>query len=152
MRYDGKRWIDDIEGLGARASAKVLSDALVRYAVNVDTEGKYLKAVAALCNIRNRNNMLQESKDIYFFCNEQLDVNDYLLNVQNGTLDLSGNEPVFLSHSPDMLLSKICNAEYDPAADCREWKKFLLEIMQDDKEKILYLQKIAGLSLTGNTE
>ena len=152
MRYDGKRWIDDIEGLSARASAKVLSDALVRYAVNVDTEGKYLKAVAALCNIRNRNNMLQDSKDVYFFSNEQLDVNDYLLNVQNGTLDLSGNEPVFLNHSPDMLLSKICNAEYDPAADCREWKKFLMEIMQDDKEKILYLQKIAGLSLTGNTE
>jgi hypothetical protein len=33
MRYDGKRWIDDIEGLSVRASAKVLSDALVRYAV-----------------------------------------------------------------------------------------------------------------------
>lgn len=130
MRYDGKRWIDDIEGLSARASAKVLSDALVRYAVSVDTEGKYLKAVAALCNIRNRNNMLQDSKDVYFFCNEQLDVNDYLLNVQNGTLDLSGNEPVFLNHNPDMLLSKICNAEYDLAADCREWKKFLMEIMQ----------------------
>ena len=96
--------------------------------------------------------MLQDSKDVYFFSNEQLDVNDYLLNVQNGTLDLSGNEPVFLSHSPDMLLSKICNAEYDPAADCREWKKFLMEIMQGDKEKISYLQKIAGLSLTGCTQ
>lgn len=152
MRYDGKRWVDDIEGLSARASAKILSDVLIRYAVGIDTEGKYLKAVATLCNIRNRNNMLQDSKDVYFFSNEQLDVNDYLLNVQNGTLDLSGNEPVFLNHSPDMLLSKICNAEYDPAADCREWKKFLLEIMQDDKEKISYLQKIAGLSLTGCTQ
>ncbi|EOS20392.1 hypothetical protein C804_06332 [Lachnospiraceae bacterium A4] len=152
MRYDGKRWIDDIEGVSARASAKALSDALVRYAVNVDTEGKYLKAVAALCNIRNRNNMLQDSKDVYFFSNEQLDVNDYFLNLQNGTLDLSGDKPVFLSHSPDMLLSKICSAEYNPAADCREWKKFLLEIMQGDTEKTLYLQKIAGLSLTGNTE
>lgn len=152
MRYDGKRWIDDIEGVSARASAKALSDALVRYAVNVDTEGKYLKAVAALCNIRNRNNMLQDSKDVYFFSNEQLDVNDYLLNLQNGTLDLSGDKPVFLSHSPDMLLSKICSAEYNPAADCREWKKFLLKIMQGDTEKTLYLQKIAGLSLTGNTE
>ena len=58
---------------------------------------------------RNRNNMLQDSKDVYFFSNEQLDKNDYLLNVQNGTLDLSENEPVFLSHNPDMLLSKICN-------------------------------------------
>lgn len=119
MKYDGKRWVDDIEGLSARASAKLLSDSLVRYAVSVDTDGKYLKAVAPLCNIRNRNNMLQDSKDVYFFSNEQLDKNDYLLNVQNGTLDLSGNEPVFLSHNPDMLLSKICNAEYDPAVDCR---------------------------------
>ena len=152
MRYDGKRWVDDIEGLSARASAKALSDALVRYAVNVDTEGKYLKAVAALCNIRNRNNMLQDSKDVYFFDNEQLDTNDYFLNVQNGTLDLTEDKPKFVEHSPDMLLSKICNAEYNPAADCKEWKKFLSEIMQDDKEKILYLQKIAGLSLTGNTE
>ncbi len=152
MRYDGKRWIDDIEGLSARASAKALSDALVRYAVNVDTEGKYLKAVATLCNIRNRNNMLQDSKDVYFFDNEQLDTNDYFLNVQNGTLDLTEDNPKFVKHSPDMLLSKICNAEYNPAADCKEWKKFLSEIMQDDREKILYLQKIAGLSLTGNTE
>ena len=152
MRYDGKRWIDDIEGLSARASAKELSDSLVRYAISVDTEGKYLKAVTPLCNIRNRNNMLQDSRDVYFFSNEQLDVNDYLLNVQNGTLDLAGNAPTFMNHDPDMLLSKICNVEYDPAADCGEWKKFLMEIMRDDKEKILYLQKIAGLSLTGNTE
>lgn len=152
MQYDGKRWIDDIEGLSAKASAKVLSDALVRYAVGVDTEGQYLKAVTSLCNIRNRNNMLQDSKDVYFFNNEQLDQDDYLLNVQNGTLDLSGNEPVFLSHNPDALLSKMCNAEYSPTADCKEWKKFLAEVMQDDTEKTKYLQKIAGLSLTGCTQ
>ena len=152
MLYDGRRWIDDTEGLAAKSSAKELSDALIKYAVGVDTEGKYLKAVALLCNIRNRNNMLQDSKDVYYFSNEQLDTNDYLLNVQNGTLDLSGKEPIFIEHSPDMLLSKICNVEYNPAADCKVWDKFLMEIMQGDADKIRYLQKIAGLSLTGNTE
>ena len=152
MLYDGKKWVDDTEGLSARASAKNLSDALVRYAVSVDTEGKYLKAVTPLCNIRNRNNMLQDSRDVYFFTNEELDKDDYLLNLQNGTLDLSQDNPRFVKHGPDLLLSKICNVEYDPAATCNEWEKFLLEIMQGDKEKIQYLQKIAGLSLTGNTE
>lgn len=152
MLYDGKRWVDDPEGLCARASAKELSDSLVRYAISVDTDGKYLKAVTPLCNIRNRNNMLQDSRDVYFFTNEELDKNDYLLNLQNGTLDLSENEPRFIEHSPGLLLSKICNVEYDPTATCKEWEKFLLEIMQGDKDKILYLQKIAGLSLTGNTE
>lgn len=152
MRYDGKRWIDDIEGLSARKSAKLLSDALVRYAVNVDADGKYLKAVTPLCNLRNRDAMLKDSRDIHYFTNEQLDTNDYLLNLQNGTLDLSKNTPRFRKHDPDLLLSKICNVEYDPATVCDEWEKFLLEIMQGDREKIRYLQKIAGLSLTGNTQ
>ena len=151
MLYDGKRWVDDVEGLSARAAAKELSDALIRYAVTVDTDGKYLKAVLPLCNIRNRNNMLQDSRDVYFFTNESLDINDYILNVQNGTLDLSGDIPIFTEHSSDMLLSKICNVNYEPTAICKEWNEFLNEIMQGDKEKIEYLQKIAGLSLTGNT-
>lgn len=94
MLFDGKRWIDDLEGLSARKSAKELSDALIRYAVTVDTDGKYLKAVTPLCNLRNRNNMLQDSRDLSYFTNEQLDVNDYILNVQNGTLDLSGDKPI----------------------------------------------------------
>ena len=152
MRYDGKRWVADIEGLSARKSGKLLSDALVRYAVNVDADGKYLKAVTPLCNLRNRDAMLKDSRDIHYFTNEQLDTNDYLLNLQNGTLDLSENDPRFREHDPDLLLSKICNVEYDPAAVCNEWEKFLLEIMQGDRDKIRYLQKIAGLSLTGNTQ
>ena len=152
MLYDGSRWRDDIEGLAARSAAKDLSDALVRYAVSVDKDGKYLKAVTPLCNIRNRNNMLQDSRDVYYFSNEQLDTEDYLLNVKNGTLDLTADKPVFMRHNPDMLLSKICNVNYDPAAICPEWNKFLEQIMQGDKEKIQYLQKIAGLSLTGNTQ
>lgn len=151
MLYDGKKWVEDTEGLSARTDAKLLSDALLQYGSSIgDTD--YLKSVTALCNIRNRNNMLQDSKDVYYFSNEQLDTNDYLLNVQNGTLDLSEDIPKFKEHNPDMLLSKICNVKYEPTASCKEWDKFLLEIMQGDKDKIQYLQKIAGLSLTGNTE
>ena len=96
--------------------------------------------------------MLQDSRDVYYFSNEDLDTNDYLLNVQNGTIDLSKDIPKFLQHTPEMLLSKICNVNYNPAASCKEWEKFLGEIMQGNQEKIKYLQKIAGLSLTGNTQ
>lgn len=151
MLYDGKRWVDDTEGLSARSDAKVLSDALLAYGSSTGNSD-YLKSASLLCSLRNRNNMLQDSRDVYYFSNEDLDTNDYLLNVQNGTVDLSEDTPKFLKHSPDMLLSKICNANYDPAASCKEWEKFLYEIMQGDKEKIKYLQKIAGLSLTGNTQ
>lgn len=151
MLYDGKCWIDDIEGLNARSDAKVLSDALLVYGSSTGNSD-YLKAVSNLCNIRNRNNMLQDSRDVYYFSNEDLDTNDYLLNVQNGTIDLSEDTPKFLQHTPNMLLSKICNVNYNPAASCKEWEKFLGQIMQGNQEKIKYLQKIAGLSLTGNTQ
>lgn len=150
MLYDGKRWIEDTEGLSAKADAKILSDALIRYATTQNDV--YMRAVMPLCNAKNRNNMIQDSKDINYFTNELLDNNDYLLNVQNGTLDLSNDETKFIEHSPDMLLSKICNAEYDPNAKCEKWQQFLQEIMQGDADKIKYLQKIAGLSLTGSTQ
>lgn len=151
MLFDGKRWIDDVEGLSARADAKKLSDALIRYAVHIDTEGKYLKSVTALCNLRNRNNMLTDAKDVFPIQNEDLDRNDFFLNVINGTLDLTGDNPKFSEHQPDMLLSKICNAEYNPEAKCERWERFISEVMQGDVDKIKYLQKIAGISLTGDT-
>jgi putative DNA primase/helicase len=75
-----------------------------------------------------------------------------LLNVQNGVLDLSEGKFEFMEHSADLLLSKICNVEYNPAAECPSWNKFINEIMQGDTEKIKYLQKIAGISLTGDTK
>ena len=31
MLYDGKKWIEDTEGLSARTDAKLLSDALLQY-------------------------------------------------------------------------------------------------------------------------
>lgn len=155
MYFDGKRWVDDAEGMRAKNSAKELSDALLLYAVNGTLEkdkSEYLKQVTSLVNIRNRHNMLQDSKDVYYFQNADLDNNDYILNVVNGTIDLTDIEPKFTDHNADMLLSKICNANYDADATCEVWLKFLDDVMQGDKEKIRYLQKIAGLSLTGNTE
>lgn len=155
MFYDGKRWVDDAEGMRAKNSAKELSDALLQYAVKGKFEkdkSEYLKQVMSLVNIRNRHNMLQDSKDVYYFQNADLDRDDYILNVSNGTIDLTDIEPKFTEHNADMLLSKICNANYDADATCEVWLKFLDDVMQGDKEKIRYLQKIAGLSLTGNTE
>lgn len=155
MFYDGKRWVDDAEGMRAKNSAKELSDALLMYAVKGTLEkdkSEYLKQVTSLVNIRNRHNMLQDSKDVYYFQNVDLDRDDYILNVSNGTIDLTDIEPKFTEHNADMLLSKICNANYDASATCDVWLKFLDDVMQGDKEKIRYLQKIAGLSLTGNTE
>ena len=78
-------------------------------------------------------------------------VHPELLNCRNCVLNLDTLEP--LPHDPDLLLSKVTGCDYDPDADRSEVEKFLAEIMQDDREKIAYLKRILGYSLTdGNPQ
>ena len=156
MYHDGKRWIKDLESMRARQSAKQLVDALLQYTASAGldekTQSSYFKFVCNLSQFRVRNTMLNDAKDRYPFFNEDLDKDDYILNCQNGVLNLKNDKPEFSKHNADMLLAKIANVEYNPAATCKHWEKFIDEVMQGDKEKIKYLQKICGISLTGNTE
>ena len=156
MYYNGIKWIPDMEGMRARKNAKNLADALLTYAVRVDgldekQRQDYLKYTSRMMNYRDRNTMINDAKDLNFFGSEELDKEDYLLNCLNCVLDLSGDVPKQLKHDADLLLSKVCNASYNPAATCELWKKTISEIMENDAEKIKYIQKIFGLSLTGCT-
>ena len=155
MYYDGTRWVADQEGMRAKRNAKTLADALVRYSVTVslpdDKRQSYIKYAAGMMNYRSRNVMVTDAKDWNFFDNTELDKDDFLLNCKNCVLDLSGDQPKELEHKADLLLSKICNANYNPAATCTLWEKTVNEIMQGDSSKIEYLQKMSGRFLTGDT-
>ena len=155
MYYDGTRWVADQEGMRAKRNAKTLADVLVRYSATVflpdDKRQSYIKYAAGMMNYRSRNVMVTDAKDLNFFENMELDKDDFLLNCKNCVLDLSGDQPKALEHSADLLLSKICNASYNPAATCTLWEKTVNEIMQGDSSKIEYLQKMSGRFLTGDT-
>lgn len=154
--YDGQRWILDREGLRARKSAKELSKALSIYAVNClpDEDEKrkeqYLKYSLTWTYSRTRNAIIQDSRDLNFISNEELDADDYVLNLQNCVLVFHEDKVEKHEHSADLLLSKIANAEYNPGARCERWEQFLDEVMQGDKDKIHYLQKLFGTCLTGD--
>ena len=154
--YDGQRWILDREGLRARKSAKELSKALSVYAVNClpDEDEKrkeqYLKYALTWTYSRTRNAIIQDSRDLNFISNEELDADDYALNLQNCVLVFHEDKVEKHEHSADLLLSKIANAEYHPEARCERWEQFLDEVMQGDKDKIHYLQKLFGTCLTGD--
>jgi putative DNA primase/helicase len=80
---------------------------------------------------------------------EDLDKNPWLLNVKNGTIDMSTGE--FREHRQEDMITKIANVSYDPAADCPLWKTFIREIMDYDTELIDFLHVAAGWSITGDT-
>ena len=151
--FNGKVWLRDEGGMVVHAKAKEFTDSLLIYATTIEDEQQkkhYLDHVAKLGQLKYRETMIKDSRDVYFVTKADFDKNLDLFNCQNGTLNLKDFE--FTPHNADDLLSKISNVIYDPSAYSDEWEKFINEIMQGDSEKIRYLQKILGYSLTANTE
>lgn len=79
-----------------------------------------------------------------------LDSDPWLFNVLNGTINLKTGE--LLPHDKGDLLATLVPTEYDPKAKCPMWLKFLEQVTDGDQERIDYLQKAVGYSLTGNND
>jgi putative DNA primase/helicase len=80
---------------------------------------------------------------------DQLDKDPWLFNVRNGTIDLTTG--TLREHNQDDLITRSANVDYDPAADCPAWKKFIMEIMDFNPDLIHFIQNAAGWAITGDT-
>ncbi|WP_211462889.1 phage/plasmid primase, P4 family [Collimonas silvisoli] len=79
-----------------------------------------------------------------------LDQHGYIFPVKNGVVDLKTGQ--FSPPDRNLLLTHGTNVEYDVNATCPQWEKFLLQIMDNDKDLVLYLQRAIGYSLTTSTQ
>lgn len=77
-----------------------------------------------------------------------LDQKPWLLNVQNGTIDLRTGQ--LRPHDPADMLTIIAPVDYDPAAQSPIWDDFIGTITQHDSTLAVYLQRCTGMSLTGD--
>ncbi len=75
------------------------------------------------------------------------DRDTYLLNVQNGTVNLRTG--ALNPHDQGDMITKICSVEFDPDATCPLWER-CLERWQPDAEIRDFLRRSAGYSLTGD--
>lgn len=146
--YNGKIWEEDTGGMQVSRYAKELADSLLVYSTTIE-DTSYRDFAVKLGRLNNRKTMLDDSRDKYHIKNDDLDKNTYIFNCQNGVLDLKTFK--FNPHNHDDLLSKISNVHYDITKDSKPFEKFINEVMQNDTEKVKYLQKIFGHSLTGDT-
>jgi putative DNA primase/helicase len=80
---------------------------------------------------------------------DDLDRDNWLFNVGNGTIDLRTGE--FKAHDKNDLITRIANVNYDPKADCPAWKQFIREIMNYNTDLIQFIQCAAGWAITGDT-
>lgn len=79
---------------------------------------------------------------------DEMDTDPWLLNCQNGTLNLRTLE--LLPHDPNDQLSKITKAAYRPDARRETWERFITEAIPDPEVRA-FLQRFVGQSLIGTT-
>ena len=80
---------------------------------------------------------------------DEFDRDPWLLNCQNGILDLKTGK--LRPHDPAARMTKLAGAAYDPEARCPLWLAFLERVFAGDRELIAFIQRAVGYSLTGNT-
>jgi len=73
-----------------------------------------------------------------------------LINLQNGTLDLSGPEPKLRAHLPEDYLTYVLAYSYDPKAECPQFNAFLKQVQPDEENRKLTLEAIAASFIRGN--
>ena len=150
--YDGSVWQPDEGALAVAELAKRLSDELYSFALQIkdeDTRNRYIKRVQKLQLRKNRRTMVEDAKSVHPVPHRLFDQNVSLFNCKNGTLNLGTGE--FRSHRPADFLTMMSGVTYDPDAACPRWEQFISEVMMNDAELSLYLQKSLGYALTGDT-
>lgn len=80
---------------------------------------------------------------------DELDNDKWLLNVNNGVLDLKTGE--LLSHDCRRSITKLAPVTYDPEATCEIFEKFLSDVFDGNENIINFIQRFLGYCLTGDT-
>ena len=94
--------------------------------------------------------MLKESQHLLPINAETFDQDKHLLNAQNGYIDLKTDQ--LHNHDREKYFSKITSIEYTDKIDCPLWDEFLMEIFNNNRPIINYIQRAVGYSLSGSTE
>lgn len=114
----------------------------------------HVKAYNRFINFMQRNTVIKQSfeelKTLLGKSNIQFDNDDYLLNCQNGVVDLKTGE--LLPHDQKLLLTRIAPVEYHKNAEHKALDKTLKISFQNDQEMIDYLQKQAGYFIVGGNQ
>lgn len=152
--FNGKVWQEDTGSMKARQKMEELANTLLAYIPYIKTEdedkkSKYLNYIKTLATYSTRKKLLEDSQSKMFVSQTDFDKNKDLFNCQNVTYNLKTHK--FTEHNPDDLLAKISNVVYEPKATCPQFKKFMNEIMEHNKNKIDFLQKILGYAITADT-
>lgn len=151
--WDGQRWALDNTGEIMRRAKATVQALFAEAAQMADEEQRADVSKWALkseaCARLKAMIELAQSEPGMVVTPQQLDVNPWLLNVQNGTIDLKTG--ALRPHRREDLITKLAPVAYDPMATCPAWLTFLDRILHGSPVLVAFLQRIFGYALTGDT-
>jgi putative DNA primase/helicase len=159
LAWDGHRWDEGATHIVTRHAedvvSKMLQDALAIPKTEdkaADTERRaaigFAKASGNSARIRAMMELAQAGYLIPVEP-ERFDQNKFLLNCDNGTLDLKTGELRTFERAD--YLTRVIGTEYLPDAKCPLWERFLLQIMDGRAHLVDFIQRVIGYCLTGDT-
>lgn len=153
--WDGRRWeVDETGGTRAYAMAYTMVRGMQKEAADSEDEEvrKQLGPWAHKCETRSRiENIVAMAKTfpVLNVTPTQLDSHLGLLNLSNGTFDLSAG--TLSAHRREDLLTRMIEIPYSDSADCPKFMAFLDRVLAGDVALIQFVVKALGYSLTGWT-
>ncbi|MBF9015167.1 MULTISPECIES: phage/plasmid primase, P4 family [unclassified Oceanispirochaeta] len=150
--WDEKRWAVDELGTIIEMGRMSVESMILKVIRCKDGE----ESMAMLAHARRSSTARKIESMLYIVKSDSrarispdaLDQDIYLLNCNNGIIDLSSGR--LRPHKRDDLITKLAPVDYLPDADCPVWKKFLKDIFDGNRELIRFVQKFLGCSLTGD--
>lgn len=151
--WEGKRWRPDDDGEVVRRAKDTVRRTRVESA-SLDDSGdrdalwKWANTSETAARIDSMVKLARSDSTVIARA-EVLDRESFLLNVENGTIDLrTGN---MREHRRGDLLTKYAPVVFDPDANCPTWTAFLETVFDGDRSLIDFTQKAVGYTLTGDT-
>jgi putative DNA primase/helicase len=151
--WNGKQWSEDAQYAVTRMSLTVTKG------MYADADGiaddrereEFLKFALSSENRLKIKSALEIAEDLPGIPVEpsELDAGKYLLNCDNGTLDLRSG--YLRAHNREDMITKKIGAAWDENAKCPEWEKFMRQTFLGNERIIKFVQRSLGYALTGNT-
>lgn len=150
--WDGKRWLRDEDGWVNRqaiASAKTIWDEVATTSDEKKREEliKWARQSGHESRLKSAINLARAMEGIASTIN-QFDADSMNLNCRNGIIDLTDGSIRY--HQPDLLHSRMAEAQFVKGASCPTWEKFLHVVFDGNEPLIKFVQRCAGYSLTGS--
>ena len=152
LTYDGRRW--KVDGAGrvrrlARETVRQIGGEAPETSDDAERKTllKWALASEAKAKIDAMLGLAEAERGIPVEP-EELDRGRWILNVENGTIDLRTGE--LQNHRRGDLITRLAPVEYNPNAEAPTWRAFLERVLPS-QELRRFVQRAVGYSLTGDT-